>query len=73
MIPEGAIVMDNHNGTAPGIIIETEHTRIILLPGPPNEMIPMFEESAAPYLEQLTPVVICSQTVKICGVRESQL
>ena len=73
MIPEGAIVMDNHNGTAPGIIIEAEHARIILLPGPPNEMIPMFEESAAPYLDKLTPGVICSQTVKICGVPESQV
>lgn len=72
MIPEGAIVMDNNNGTAPGIIIEDENTHVILLPGPPNELVPMFEESVAPYLDKLTPGVICSQTVKICGVGESQ-
>lgn len=73
MIPEGAIVLENNNGTAPGVIIETEKAKIILLPGPPNELIPMFEESVAPYLEKLTPGVIDSQTVKICGVSESQV
>ncbi|MCM1569423.1 MAG: competence/damage-inducible protein A [Roseburia sp.] len=72
MIPEGAIVFDNHNGTAPGMAIETENVRVILLPGPPNELIPMFEESVAPYLRKLTPGVISSQTVKICGIGESK-
>lgn len=73
MIPDGAIVLDNENGTAPGIIMETEGCRIILLPGPPNELIPMFEEKVIPYLERLTPGVICSQTVKICGISESRV
>ncbi|MGN1146674.1 MAG: competence/damage-inducible protein A [Acetatifactor sp.] len=72
MIPEGAIVFDNNNGTAPGMAIELNNTRIILLPGPPNELIPMFEESVIPYLSKLTPDVIYSQTVKICGVPESK-
>lgn len=70
-VPKDAIVLDNPNGTAPGLILEQDNTRIILLPGPPNELIPMFEESVRPYLEQLTPGVIYSQTVKICGVGES--
>lgn len=72
MIPDGAIVFDNHNGTAPGMAIELGNTRMILLPGPPNELIPMFEESVMPYLNKLTPGVILSQTVKICGVPESK-
>ena len=72
MLPEGCIVMENHNGTAPGVIMETEAAKVILLPGPPNELYPMFEESAAPYLASLNPQVICSQTVKICGVGESK-
>ncbi len=72
MIPEGAIVLDNDNGTAPGVIIETDISRVILLPGPPNELMPLFEEKVAPYLDKLTPGVICSGTVKICGVGESQ-
>lgn len=73
MVPEGSIVLDNHNGTAPGIIIETQECKVILLPGPPNELIPMFEESVVPYLNKLTPGVITSQTVKICGVSESKV
>ena len=73
MIPQGAIVLDNHNGTAPGVILETEQAKVILLPGPPNELYPMFEESVVPYLEGLTSQVICSQTVKICGVGESRV
>ena len=73
MMPEGAIILDNNNGTAPGVIIETEGAKVILLPGPPNELLPMFEESVAPYLDKLTPGIISSQTVKICGVSESQV
>ena len=72
MLPEGAIVLANRNGTAPGVILETEEARVILLPGPPNELYPMFEESVAPYLESLNSQVICSTTVKICGVGESK-
>lgn len=72
MLPEGAIVLENRNGTAPGAIMEVEETKVILLPGPPNELCPMFEESVVPYLETLTKQVICSRTVKICGVGESR-
>lgn len=72
MLPEGCIVLENHNGTAPGVIMETEQGSVILLPGPPNELRPMFEESVAPYLAGLTSQVICSRTVKICGVGESR-
>lgn len=73
MIPEGAIVLDNDNGTAPGMIIETDVAKVILLPGPPNELIPMFESGVTPYLDRLTPGVICSRTVKLCGASESQV
>ena len=72
MMPEGAIAVNNENGTAPGVIIEDGEKKVILLPGPPNEMIPMFEKSIMPYLEGSDPEVIYSQTVKICGVGESK-
>ena len=55
IVPEGAIVVDNDNGTAPGIILEKDGKRIVLLPGPPNELIPMFEKSIVPYLLSLDP------------------
>ncbi len=72
MMPEGAIVLENENGTAPGVILETEKAKIILLPGPPNELCPLFEEKVAPYLAGLTEQVIYSRTVKLCGVGESK-
>lgn len=70
-VPEGSTVIDNDNGTAPGIILHEENTHVILLPGPPNELKPMFENSVRPYLDQLEPGIICSRIVKICGVPES--
>ena len=70
-VPEGCRILDNENGTAPGIIICEENKHIILLPGPPNELKPMFEASVKPYLDQLEPGIIYSKTVKICGISES--
>lgn len=72
MLPEDAIVLDNPNGTAPGVIIEADAVKVILLPGPPSELRSMFERSVAPYLAGLNTQVICSKTVKICGVGESR-
>ena len=73
MIPRGSIVLDNHNGTAPGLIMEKNGKTAILLPGPPNEMKPMFQESVFPYLRSKQPEIIYSQMVKICGIGESQV
>ena len=71
MVPEGGRVFENHNGTAPGMVVETKKNRLILLPGPPEELRLMFEESVVPYLRELSPGVILSQTVKTCGLAES--
>ena len=73
MVPEGSIVVDNPNGTAPGIIMEDNGRHIILMPGPPNELVPMFENAIMPYLNSLQPGIIYSQTVKVCGVGESKV
>ena len=73
LVPEGALVLDNENGTAPGLIIEKDNKTAILLPGPPNEMKPMFEEQVYPYLRKKQPEIIYSQMVKICGIGESQV
>ncbi|MDD3222614.1 MAG: competence/damage-inducible protein A [Clostridia bacterium] len=74
MVIEGAKIVENHNGTAPGMIVEVDETkRIILMPGPPEELKQMFEESIAPYLASLNNQVIVSKTVKICGMGESRV
>ena len=73
MVPEDAIVMYNNNGTAPGMIIEKNGHTAILLPGPPNEMIPMFKEYVVPYIKSKTTEVLHSVTIKECGIGESLL
>lgn len=72
MVPEDGIVLDNDNGTAPGIIVETDMTHVILLPGPPKELQAMFEKSVIPYIQKFVPGVIYSKMVKICGIGESK-
>ena len=71
LVPEGAIVLDNENGTAPGIIMEKKGKSVILLPGPPGEQVPMFEEKVYDYLNKLQPEIIYSTIVRICGLGES--
>ena len=73
MIPEGAIVLENDCGTAPGIIIEENNKRIILLPGPPREMRDMFEKSVKPYLEKFSSKQFISKYVRFYGIGESLL
>ncbi len=73
MVPRGAVVLDNDNGTAPGLIMEKNGKTAILLPGPPGELRPMFKEKVFPYLQKRQPEVIVSRMVKICGVGESKV
>ena len=72
MMPEGCVVFPNNNGTAPGCAIRENGKTVILLPGPPNELIPMFTESVIPFLRPAADGTLCSRTLKICGVGESQ-
>ena len=59
------MVLDNDNGTAPGLILEENGKRMILLPGPPNELHPLFEQQVKPYLQKLSPEIFYSRTVKL--------
>lgn len=72
MVPEGSKIMYNPNGTAPGIIISDASVHLILLPGPPSEMKPMFEDQVIPYLKEVVPDCLYSKTIKICGIGESK-
>lgn len=73
MILEHGIVLDNENGTAPGMIVKQENLTVILLPGPPRELEPMFQSKVVPYLEKEASKVVCSKTVKLCSFLESQV
>ncbi|MCB2290380.1 competence/damage-inducible protein A [Clostridium sp. CS001] len=69
--PEDAIILPNNNGTAPGCIIEEDGKTVVLLPGPPREMKPMFEEAVVSYLQKFQQGVLVSKVLRVVGVGES--
>ena len=71
LMPEGATVFHNENGTAPGLAVEDHGKIVVLLPGPPREMIPMFRDQVLPYLEKFSDHVLASRGIHIFGVGES--
>ena len=73
LVPQGSIILENHNGTAPGFIMEKDGKIIIILPGPPKEMVPMYLESVEPYLKKFTNEVILSKNIRTFGIGESAM
>ena len=73
LIPVGAEILENENGTAPGVYIRKDEQIIILLPGPPSELRPMFTEKAAPRLSELSGQKIFCRTLGVTGMGESEL
>ena len=71
--PTDAYILDNICGTAPGCILEAEGKYVILLPGPPKEMMPMVEQKVIPYFERRLKEVIRTLDIKVFGIGESQL
>ena len=71
MLPEGCIPLYNDNGTAPGFILAKNEKILIMLPGPPSEIVPMFDEQVIPYLRDLSDEVMISRTLHLCGMGES--
>ncbi len=70
-VPKNGKVLYNDNGTAPGIIIEKNNKILIMLPGPPKETVPMFEQQVKPYLAQKQEYTFISRVLRIAGVGES--
>ncbi len=70
-MPEGAMVLPNDHGTAPGCLIEADGKIMALLPGPPRETMPMLENYVLPYLRKQSSEIFLSRTLRICGVGES--
>lgn len=71
--PKGSIIIRNENGTAPGCIIEKEGRTIVMLPGPPWEMEPMFEGSVLPYFMKNAVYRLHSVYVRMFGIGESDM
>ncbi|HAU50797.1 MAG: competence/damage-inducible protein A [Saccharofermentanaceae bacterium] len=80
MLPEGATILKNNNGTAPGAMFEyscptTEDpdrvVHFVLLPGPPSEMSLMFTNEARPILEKMSDSKFITKFVHLFGIGES--
>jgi nicotinamide-nucleotide amidase len=72
MVIEGAEVLDNPNGSAPGMYVEHEGRSIVLLPGPPREMRPMFETFVLPKLvAKAGDVRVVRRVLRVAGMGES--
>ena len=68
---KGSTILVNEHGTAPGIFLEVPSGAVILLPGPPSELVPMFNNKVVPLLKKFSNSVIVSHNVRIFGVGES--
>ncbi|HEV8135095.1 MAG TPA: competence/damage-inducible protein A [Pyrinomonadaceae bacterium] len=72
MVIEDAEVLPNPNGTAPGMFLEHNGTAIVLLPGPPREMQPMFSNHVVSKLEQRSGSVrVVRRMLRVAGMGES--
>lgn len=76
MLPRGSTLLPNDRGTAPGIFLEHDGHIIVLLPGPPGELFPMFREHVIPLLRKNLEqdrdlAVLRSKVLRITGLGES--
>ncbi len=74
-VPEGAIVLRNEHGSAPGLYLPANESRphLFLLPGPPRELHPMFVDYVMPTLRELIPneIALGRRTFHVTGIGES--
>lgn len=72
-VPVGGTVFENNHGTAPGLGLKKDGKCVVILPGPPYEMAPMYKESVIPYLAEYSDGAIVSHTVRTMGIGESAM
>ena len=72
-LPEGCTVFDNPVGTAPGCAFEADGVHVLMLPGPPFEMLTMLKGHVIPYLRNLSSEVIVSHDIMTFGLGESPM
>ncbi len=72
-LPEGCTVFDNPVGTAPGCAFEADGVHVLMLPGPPFEMLTMLKGHVVPYLRTLSDEVIVSHDIMTFGLGESPM
>lgn len=70
-MPEGAEILTNPWGTADGCIITENKKTLIILPGPPNELVPLFNSRVKKYLAKMQNKIFISKELHLCGIGES--
>lgn len=74
LFTEDTVLLPNSQGTAPGAkVLAGEGKLIYHLPGPPSEMVPMFEAHVRPDLESLREIVLESRYLRVFGMGESDI
>jgi nicotinamide-nucleotide amidase len=71
MVPTGTDTLTNANGTAPGLWCQLDKRALLMLPGPPRELEPMFRTHALPRIRQAWPAHLATRTCEVCGLAES--
>ncbi|MCI5629933.1 MAG: competence/damage-inducible protein A [Clostridiales bacterium] len=71
--PKGSLILPNKYGTAPGCIMEKDKKTIIVMPGPPKEMKPMFDNYVKPFLLKDNKNILKSKVLRIIGMGESKI
>ena len=69
--PKESIVLANPNGTAPGALIKKNNKMVAVLPGPPKEMKPMFDNELKKHLKEMGDEIIVSRVIRVLGIGES--
>lgn len=69
--PQGAMILENHNGTANACIIQSGEKILILLPGPPREILPLMEADVINYLKQYSNKVVLCSKIQVLNLGES--
>ncbi len=72
-VPVGGTVFENKRGTAPGLGMKKGGKCLVIMPGPPYEMAPMFNEQVISYLEEYRTCTIISHEVRTIGLGESAM
>src|ERR1700674_6064143 len=74
MVPEGATILPNPRGTAPGLWLEADGHIIVLLPGVPSELEPMFLNDVRPRLAERAPKLrLYTRDLRVAGMPESDV
>jgi nicotinamide-nucleotide amidase len=71
LVPEGAMVLHNDWGTAPGIYLDQDGRQVIMLPGPPREMVHLFQSAVLPILKKNDNQLVVSRYYNLSDIGES--